>query len=116
MTISEEKWRQLKEWMAELKIKEDELQETFILGSGRGGQKMQKTHSCVQLKYREFEFKCQKSRSREDNRFFARRELCAKVEESVSPETSKRLQQIGKLKRQKQRRKRKAKEKYAPDV
>lgn len=71
----------LAELMQQLGIKEDDLVEKFILGSGRGGQKIQKTSSCVYLKHipSGIEIKCQRSRSREQNRAWARWELCERI-------------------------------------
>jgi len=99
--------------MARLGIKEEDLIEKFILGSGSGGQKINKTSSCVYLKHLPtgIEVKCQKDRSRELNRFFARRELCEKLEEKLFEEKSAKRQAIEKIRRQKRRRSRKAQEK-----
>ena len=47
--ITPEKQEKLKERMERLGIREDELEEHFIRGSGKGGQKINKTASCVQL-------------------------------------------------------------------
>ena len=77
--ITAEKWNRLRREMAELGIDEDALEEHFIRGSGRGGQKMNKTSSCVQLIYGELEVRCQKTRSQAENRFWARRELCERI-------------------------------------
>lgn len=68
--------------MAKLRIAEDELVEKFVLGSGSGGQKINKTSSCVYLKHLPsgIEVKCQAHRSREMNRFQARTELCDRLE------------------------------------
>jgi protein subunit release factor B len=68
--------------MAKLRISEDDLVEKFILGSGAGGQKINKTSSCVYLKHvpSGVEVKCQAHRSREMNRFLARHELCDRLE------------------------------------
>jgi protein subunit release factor B len=54
------------------------LEEKFIIGSGPGGQNLQKTASCVWLKDSAsgIEVKCQLSRSREENRRLARQMLC----------------------------------------
>jgi len=66
--------------MKQLGIDEDDLIEKFILGSGKGGQKVNKTSSCVYLKHLPtgIEVKCQQGRSRELNRYVARYELCEK--------------------------------------
>ncbi len=99
--------------MVRLGIREEDLLEKFILGSGSGGQKINKTSSCVYLKHLPtgIEIKCQRERSREMNRFLARRELCEKLEEKIFQEKSKRQQEIEKIRRQKRRRSRRSKEK-----
>src|ERR1700723_257641 len=107
------KEQELADRMERLGIKEEELIEKFILGSGSGGQKINKTSSCVYLKHLPtgIEVKCQKDRSRELNRLFARRELCDKLEEALFKEKSKKRQAIEKIRRQKRRRSRRAQEK-----
>lgn len=103
--------------MQELGIVEDDLRELFILGSGKGGQKQNKTASCVQLKHLSsgLEVKCQKTRSRELNRYYARTELCDKLEAQILGEQSKKQQEFEKLRRQKQRRYRRSKQKMLDD-
>ena len=72
--MTQEKWDQLEERMQRLGIRQEDLVEKFIRGSGHGGQKINKTSSCVYLKHTpsSVEIKCQLSRSREDNRLQAR--------------------------------------------
>lgn len=79
---SEKKQYELNQRMASLEISEKDLQEKFILGGGKGGQKQNKTANCVQLKHLPsgITVKCQQERPREANRFFARRLLCDKLE------------------------------------
>lgn len=107
--ISTEKQLELQERMERLGIREDDLIEKFILGSGKGGQKINKTSSCVYLKHLPsgIEIKCQKERSRELNRFYARRDLCEKIEYSLFKEKSEKQKEIAKIRRQKKRRSRK---------
>lgn len=109
MEIRPEKKQELEKRMEKLSIREEELVEKFILGSGKGGQKINKTSSCVYLKHLPSgtEVKCQQGRSREMNRFYARRLLCEKIEEMVLGEKSRKQQEIEKIRRQKQRRSRK---------
>jgi protein subunit release factor B len=87
--------------MISLQIYEEDLVENFILGSGSGGQKINKTSSCVQLKHipTGIEIKCQKSRSREANRYFAREELCKRIEFQIEEEKKERQERIEKAKR-----------------
>lgn len=100
--------------MAHCGIIEEDLYEKFILGSGKGGQKMNKTSTCVYLKHLPtgIEVKCQQERSRELNRYLARQKLCDKIEEKQNDEKSKKKQEIEKIRRQKQRRSRRQKQKY----
>src|SRR4051812_15727905 len=111
--ISTEKWAKLANRMAILHISESDLVEKFILGSGKGGQKLHKTASTVYLKHLPsgLEIKCQYSRSRDDNRYFARERICEKLHSIISNEKSKEQQRVEKLKRQKKRRSRRTKQK-----
>ncbi len=111
--IRKEKYEELQERMKRLGIKEGDLIEKFILGSGKGGQKINKTSSCVYLKHLPtgIEIKCQRERSRELNRFYARRELCERLEQKIENKKSEKQQEIEKIRRQKRRRSRKSKEK-----
>lgn len=65
-------------------ILESDLEERFVLGSGSGGQKINKTSNCVYLKHLPsgIEVSCQDSRSRERNREIARNRLCEELEEA----------------------------------
>ncbi|MCC5792626.1 MAG: peptide chain release factor-like protein [Legionellaceae bacterium] len=115
--ISKDKWNKLAEKMEKLHIHEAELVEKFIVGSGRGGQKLHKTASTVYLKHQPsgVEIKCQESRSREDNRYFARERLCEKLHTAQSDEKSKAQQAMEKIKRQKKRRSRRSRQKTLDD-
>lgn len=103
--------------MQNLGIKESDLVERFILGSGKGGQKINKTSSCVYLKHLPtgIEIKCQQERSRELNRYYARKMLCDRIEEKLFRAKSARQQEIEKIRRQKRRRSRRSKEKMLAD-
>ena len=111
--VSKEKEAQLQARMNSLEIYEDDLVEKFIKGSGSGGQKINKTASCVYLMHKPsgIEVKCQWARSQALNRYYARKELCDELEEKILGEKSKRQQEIEKIRRQKRRRSRKQKEK-----
>tara|TARA_Y100001935_G_C17302076_1_gene509883 strand:- start:1352 stop:1699 length:348 start_codon:yes stop_codon:yes gene_type:complete len=110
--ISNEKWKELRTRMMVLGILEDEIEELFILGSGSGGQKLNKTNSVVQLKYKDIMIRSKKSRSRDSNRFFARRELCNQVSEKLGIPTKDDMK-IKKAIKQKKRRKSKSIKKYS---
>ena len=68
--------------MRKLRLREEDLQESFIRGSGPGGQKVNKTSSTVVLKHEPsgIEVRCQRERSQVLNRHWARVELCDKME------------------------------------
>lgn len=113
MAVSKEAKIRLEEQMKALGIQESDIIEKFILGSGSGGQKINKTSSCVYIKHvpTGIEIKCQRERSRELNRLYARRELCDRIEEQTSLEKSKKQQLIEKIRRQKKKRSKRAQEK-----
>jgi len=113
MAVKKEKIAELELRMEKLGIKEDDLVEKFILGSGKGGQKINKTYSCVYLKHEPsgIEIKCQKERSRELNRYYARKMLCEKLEEIIFQEKSAKQKEIEKIRRQKRKRSKRAKQK-----
>ena len=66
-----------------IKVDETSITETFLKGTGPGGQKINKTSSAVQLKHLPtgIVVKCQDTRSREQNRRTARRLLGERLEE-----------------------------------
>lgn len=107
--MTSQKLEELYARMAACGIREEDLVERFVKGSGKGGQKVNKTSSCVYLKHipTGIEVKCQRERQREMNRFFARRQLCEKME-TLSGQKSKKTLAIEKLRKQKQRRQRRS--------
>ncbi len=115
--VSLAKEQELIKRMKQLGIDEKDLIENFIRGTGSGGQKMNKTSSCVQLLHKPsgIEIKCQQDRSQAMNRFFARRELCDKLEERMEGKKSKAEQEREKIRRQKRKRSKRAKDKMLQD-
>ena len=88
--------------MATLGITEPDLLEKFVRGSGAGGQKINKTSSCVYLKHlpTSIEVKCQAHRSREMNRFQAREDLCDRIEGIRRDQVRAKIDEVEKLRRQ----------------
>jgi peptide chain release factor len=111
--VSEEKNRWLRERMALLGIREEDIAERFVRSSGKGGQHVNKTSTCVWLKHipTGIEVKYMEERSQSLNRFLARRELCGRVE-ALAGHPTKRDLEAEKARRQKARRKRRAAGKY----
>ena len=102
----------LLEQMRKYGIYEEDLIEKFILGTGKGGQKINKTSSCVYLKHLPtgIEVKCQKERSQELNRRQARLELIKRVRRQKEQALLEEKQRREKVRRQKRRRTRKGQE------
>ncbi len=113
MRLKKQTQEALERKMTTLQIFEEDLVEKFILGSGKGGQKVNKTHSCVYLKHipSGIEIKCQKERSRTLNRYLARKMLCEKIEEKENLLEREKKKKIAKIRKQKKRRSKKTKEK-----
>ncbi|MBI5623973.1 MAG: peptide chain release factor-like protein [Elusimicrobia bacterium] len=112
--VSPAKVEALLERIKRLAIDPRAIEETFIRGGGKGGQKINKTANCVQLRYAPLGIvvRCQRERRRTVNRFLALRELADRVEMKVSPATSERLREFERLRRNKLRAGRKSADKY----
>lgn len=104
---------ELEERMARLGISEDELEESFIRGTGAGGQKINKTSSTVVLRHRPsgIEVRCQRERSQAMNRQLARAELCDLIEQSRQARMQAEQDAREKTRRQKRKRPKGVKEK-----
>ncbi|KAI0427436.1 RF-1 domain-containing protein [Xylaria sp. FL1042] len=81
---------------------EEEIEESFLKGSGPGGQKINKTNSAVQLKHipTGLVVKCQETRSRSQNRTIARQLLANKLDDIARGDES-RSSIVGEFKRKK---------------
>lgn len=111
MAVSKQKHDELDKRMKKLNIRMEDLVEKFVLGSGPGGQKVNKTASTVYLKHLPsgIEVKCGKDRSQEINRFLARRQLCELLEKELFGSKTPKEKQIEKIKKQKKRKERRSK-------
>ena len=103
--------------MTALGITEADLLEKFVRGSGAGGQKINKTSNCVFLKHLPTGvcIKCQMDRSREMNRFLARRELCDQLEAIRDGKAVAKTQAIEKMRRTNRPRSRNSKNRSVAD-
>ena len=111
--VSGRKQAELSRRMLKLNVKEEELEERFIRASGPGGQKINKTSVCVFLRHipTGLFVKCQKERSQALNRFLARRMLLDKIERRQKGFVLEERKRIEKIRRQKRKRSKRAKQK-----
>lgn len=112
-SVNPAKENTLKTKMYALNIYEKDIKESFIRSGGKGGQKVNKTSTCVYLKHipTGIEIKCQKERSQALNRYHARVILLKKIEQLIKGKESEERQRIEKIRRQKRKRSRRVKEK-----
>lgn len=108
--VTPKKQAQLEARMAALGLREADLQEKFIHSSGPGGQRVNKTASCVYLKHRPtgLEVKMQQARQQRLNRYYARQRLCELLEEKTLGQQSPAALKADKIRKQKQRRHRRS--------
>ncbi len=113
MPVSSEKEKSLTARMSALGVSEQDFEETFVRSSGPGGQKVNKSASCVQLVHipTGLAVKCQQERSQSLNRFLARRLLLDKIEKQQQGFVTAEKEKIEKIRRQKRKRSQRAKEK-----
>lgn len=111
--VSPAKKKELSEKMNALKVREEDIEESFIRSGGKGGQNVNKTSTCVYLKHLPtgIEVKCQEERSQALNRYKARVILLRKIETLFKGKESEERQRIEKLRQQKRKRSKRAKEK-----
>ena len=115
--ISPETIEKVRSLMDEASVFEEDLEESFILGGGPGGQKTNKTSNVVRLEHGPsgLAVRCGETRSRETNRWLARRMLAELILEREQKRKSAARQQREKIRRQKLRRSRRQKQKMLAD-
>ncbi len=115
MAINPKNLQKQQDKLQRLGLKKEDLEEKFILSSGPGGQKTNKTSSAVYLKHLPtgIQVKASADRSREINRYLAREKLIEAFQNQVLNLKTKKQKQLAKKKKQKKRRRRKTLEKYS---
>jgi peptide chain release factor len=116
-TVSAEKLAQVEQRMSALGVRESDLEETFVRSGGAGGQKVNKSSSCVMLLHRPtgLRVKCQTTRHQAMNRFLARRLLLDKIERVQKGYVQAEQAAMEKIRRQKRKRSRRAKQRLLAD-
>jgi len=111
--VSQQKEKLLIDRMKKLGVSEKDIEETFVRSSGPGGQKVNKSSSCVFVRHipTGLAVKYQRERSQALNRFLARRLLLDKIERMQKGMVSRERERIEKIRRQKRKRSKRAKEK-----
>jgi len=111
--VSEKKRQGLRGQMERLGIREGDLEESFVRSGGPGGQNVNKVSTCVVLKHRPTGLivKCQQERTQAMNRYWARRMLTEKLEAQILGRESEEAKRIARIRRQKRKRSRRAKDK-----
>jgi protein subunit release factor B len=115
--VSLEKANQLAQRMAALGVSEADIEESFVRSGGHGGQNVNKTSTCVMLVHRPtgLQVKCQETRQQGLNRFIARRVLLDKIEEKQRGFVATQRAEIERIRRQKRKRSRRAKNRMLAD-
>lgn len=117
MMISPESIAKIEALMVEASLFEEDLEESFILGGGPGGQKTNKTSNVVRLFHAPsgLQVRCGENRSREINRWLARRQLAELILEKEQNRKTAAQQKREKIRRQKRRRSRRQRERMLDD-
>ena len=107
--VTERKLAELERRMGNCGLSEKDLEETFVRSRGAGGQKVNKTATCVHLRHvpSGLIVKMQKSRSQGLNRYYARKRLCELLENKLLGKQSSEARRLSKIRKQKDRRRRK---------
>ena len=115
--ISPETIERIKALMEEASVFDEDLEESFILGGGPGGQKTNKTSNVVRLAHEPsgFMVRCGETRSRETNRWLARRMIAELILQREQGRQSAAQQAREKHRRQKRRRSRRQKQRMLDD-
>ena len=108
--VTPQKAAELEARMLACGVREADLQEQFVTSGGPGGQKVNRSATCVQLTHTPtgLTVKMQMARSQALNRFYARRRLCELIEAQTLGQQSSEEKERAKIRNQKQRRKRRS--------
>jgi len=108
--VTQAKEVELRARMESCGLREADLEERFVTSGGPGGQKVNRSATCVYLRHvpTGLEVKMQEARSQALNRFLARRRMCELIEERLLGAKSPAALRRERLRKQKDRRRRRA--------
>jgi len=108
--VTQAKEAELRARMESCGLREADLEERFVTSGGPGGQKVNRSATCVYLRHLPtgLDVKMQEARSQALNRFFARRRMCELLEERLLGAKSPEALRRERLRKQKDRRRRRA--------
>lgn len=117
MSFLPDKLTELDQRLSALGVRVSDIEETFVRSGGAGGQKVNKSSSCVMLLHRPtgLRVKCQTTRHQAMNRFLARRLLLDKIERIQKSGVEAERARIEKARRQQRKRSRRATERILAD-
>ena len=117
LPVSTEKEAQLTQRMTTLGVRAADVEESFVRSGGHGGQNVNKVSTCVMLVHRPtgVQVKCQETRQQGLNRFIAWHLLLDKIEAQRQAKIKVERDRVEKLRRQKRKRSKGAKERMLAD-
>ena len=117
LPVSQEKEAQLAQRMVALGVRAADVEESFVRSGGHGGQNVNKVSTCVMLVHRPtgVQVKCQETRQQGMNRFIAWHLLLDKIEAQRQAKIKAERDRVEKLRRQKRKRSKGAKERMLAD-
>ena len=110
--VTERKAAELEQRMKQCKLCEKDIEEKFVRSSGPGGQKVNKSSTCVHIIHHPsgLTVKMQESRTQILNRYYARKRLCELLENILHGKESPEEKRISRIRKQKDRKRRRRKE------
>jgi len=108
--VTQRKAAELEQRMTNCNLSEKDIEEKFVRSSGPGGQKVNKSSTCVHLTHSPsgLAIKMQKSRTQKLNRYYARKRLCELLEKKLLGKESPEERKLSKIRKQKDRRRRRS--------
>ena len=110
--VTKRKAAELEQRMKKCKLSEMDIEEKFVRSSGPGGQKVNKSSTCVYMTHLPsgLNVKMQKSRTQLLNRYYARKRLCELLENKLFGKESPEEKRISRIRKQKDRKRRRRRE------